>query len=134
MSLFHKSCFYFNIPKFQLTINLEPCEVKSRLPFVLFYVYWMLKNKQLELEPANCGIDINEDFIAILLCIWYCYKVNSFTINSLNKSCIKFNGSVYTAQLFLIFIGKLKVITWVLKSSSLSRVFWFSLYILHLVI
>ena len=47
---------------------------------------------------------------------------------TLINSQIKWNGSVYTAQMLCpMFIGLLNVITWVYKSSSYFRVFWLSL-------
>ena len=47
---------------------------------------------------------------------------------TLINSQIKWNGSVYTAQILCpMFIGLLNVITWVYKSSSYFRVFWLSL-------
>ena len=42
---------------------------------------------------------------------------------------VKYGSVNYSQLLPLMDIGHFKVITWVLKSSSYSRVFWFSLYV-----
>ena len=46
-----------------------------------------------------------DDIIAIHMCIWCCYKVNSF-----DRKLIKCNGPVYIAQLLcFMFTGLLKL-------------------------
>ena len=62
-------------------------------------------------------VEYKDDIKAILECIWWCYKANSFTI----IKSLKWNGSVYVAQLLcLMFIGLFKVITWVKSRLPIS--------------